>query len=253
MAPKGAAAKRFAQKTAAANQAVSGATGACGKEVVVKWMADHPEKVSELALFLMQGGFDTKKQKSCPGHMSRGTSTLTDLPKKWLSELLLRLCPELPGSMIMLIYQQSPALLMRIFMIGQNITADPEGKPRKVSDYYPRNYLGLEFAAHMRHEAFGFRLRRIAKYLQTFEAAVSTELMARKRMIADLDLNKCGVFSLIPPAVDGKQCWQLAHPGGLKAPPRGECKPQCPHYLAQTSSRGRYSIGFPPWSFPVWS
>lgn len=165
----------------------------------MQWMTEHPDKVSELALFLMQGGMDGKRAGKCPGHMSRGTSTLTDLPKKWLSELLLRLCPELPVPMVNLIYQHSLALLMRIFMIGQNITADPEGKPRKVSDYYPRNYIGLEYTAHLRHTAYGNRLLRIAKYLKEFEVQASTELMARKRLIADLDLNRCGVFSLTPP------------------------------------------------------
>lgn len=141
------------------------------------------------------------------------------LAEEWLSELLQKLCPELPPAMVGLIYSHSPALLMRIFMIGQNITSDPEGRPRKVTDYYPRNYIGLEYTARLRHEAFGFRLKRAAEYLQKFEVARDAELMARKRLIADLDLNQCGVFSLKPPSADGNPLWQLGHPSGLKAAP----------------------------------
>lgn len=53
MAPKG---SKHSGKAAKATDAVRTVTAGAGKDFVDTWMKDHPDKVAELALYLMSGG-----------------------------------------------------------------------------------------------------------------------------------------------------------------------------------------------------
>lgn len=123
------------------------------------------KQVPELALFLMSGGFKGETSGKRPGEMSRGTSSITDLPKRWMADFLGRLETHLPKDVLHLIYLHKPALLVRMFRLETGIAANPDGKPVRIASYFPRNYIGLEKTVELRCNFGHCRRRRIARVL----------------------------------------------------------------------------------------
>ena len=91
--------EKLVQQQEACNTHVGEVTAVQARQVALKWTDDNADKVCQLAVYLMSGGFKgvVGKQKA-PGHMPCGTSSLHDLAKHWLRDLLLQVESSFPNT-----------------------------------------------------------------------------------------------------------------------------------------------------------
>lgn len=213
MAPKRATV-RVVQKADRANIAVADSVNASGEAIVMQWMQDNPDKVSDLVVHLMSDGFKTKRLVKSPGAMSRGTLAVNDLPKRYLTDLLLRLEGRMPKDFMEAVYSHNTELLMKIFHMAMALQKGKQTMPLKIAQFFPRNYIGLEKCAEIRYEAFGRRLGRLAEFARGLTDSI--DALVRNKM-ASFNLDKFGVFWVRKSMRDEPAgLLYLCHPSGFK-------------------------------------
>lgn len=217
MAPKRSREAQVAKQTKAA-EAVRDATGSAAKALIDQWMTDNPDKVSELALWLADGGLKAKAAAKEEGKMSKGTAHIHDLPKKWMADHLAMLEPLLSKEFIDLIYRYNPSMLVTLLKLGLGIREEENKGPIKITKYFPRNYIALEETSRLRYDFYGNRLKRFAAYSKHCMEQIAEGDAAVQSFVSNMDVDKYGVWSLeeeFCPEAE-KKVFHLCHPNGLK-------------------------------------